>query len=43
MVLSPDKKAPAKKVEKDQGQSTAPAPVANAVEAPAPAEQSDNE
>jgi translation initiation factor IF-3 len=43
MVLSPDKKAPAKKVEKDQGPSAAPAPVANAVEAPAPAEQSDNE
>ena len=43
MVLSPDKKAPAKKVEKDQGETTAPAPAAAAVEAQAPAEQSDNE
>ena len=43
MVLSPDKKAPAKKVEKDQDQSAAPAPVEAAAEAPAPAEQSDNE
>jgi translation initiation factor IF-3 len=49
MVLSPDKKAPAKKVEKDQGQNAVPAPVAAPVaveaeaEAPAPAEQSDNE
>jgi translation initiation factor IF-3 len=39
MVLSPDKKAPAKKIEKDQEEGAAPV----ATETPAPAEQSDNE
>jgi hypothetical protein len=39
MVLSPDKKAPAKKIEKGQEESAAPA----AAEVPVQTEQSDNE